>query len=309
MTYKDILYVVSTYEAKSISAAAKNLYISQSALSQSIRKLEDELGMPLFSRVGAGLEPTRGCEFFVTRGREVLRAWSRFDMDLQHFVQGRQYTLTVGLPAAYVSNVLSYVLPRYEGLHPDVKVNVVEEPSDILEKMVMQNTLDFCLVREPCRSTTAVTEPLLTSEMLLALPKNHPYCLSHPSSLDHLEYADLWDLKDTPFALLKHSRIEAVWRPLFATNGFEPTVLRRSREWGNLRYFVRDGNGAAIIDEIMARTEPDEDHICYYRISRGNVCRRIMLVYRPDKVFEPQERDFIDMLRDYPTLHTLSEKG
>jgi len=83
MTYKDILYVVSTYEARSISAAAKSLYISQSALSQSIRKLEDELGMLLFIRAGSRLEPTKGCDFFVARGREVLRIWSRFDIDLR----------------------------------------------------------------------------------------------------------------------------------------------------------------------------------------------------------------------------------
>ena len=67
MTYKDILYVVSTYESQSISAAAKSLYISQSALSQAIRKLEDELGMPLFIRTGTHLEPTKGCDFFVAR--------------------------------------------------------------------------------------------------------------------------------------------------------------------------------------------------------------------------------------------------
>lgn len=303
MTYKDILYVVSTYEAQSISEAAKSLYISQSALSQAIRKLENELGIPLFIRAGTRLEPTRGCEFFVARGRDVLRAWTRFDMDLKQFVQGRQSALTIGLPAAYFANLLPFVLPRYEKIHPEVKVNVLEEPSDTLEKMVMQNTLDFCLVRDPIHTASIATEPLLTTEMLLALPKDHPYCEAHPyRGLDRLEYVDLYDLKDTPFALLKHPRIDHMWRPLFAANGFEPLVQRRSRNWNNLRYFVRQGNGAAIIDEIPIRTEPDEDYICYYRISRGNVRRRIMLAFHPDKVFTPQEQEFIDMLREYPTL-------
>lgn len=304
MTYKDILYVVTTYEARSISAAAKSLYISQSALSQSIRKLEDELGMSLFIRAGSRLEATKGCDFFVARGREVLRAWTRFDIELKHYVQGRQSALTIGLPAAYFTSLLPFVLPRYEALHPGVKVNVLEEPSDTLEKMVMQNALDFCLVRDPIHTPSIATEPLLTTEMLLALPKDHPYCREHPyHGLDQLEYADLYDLKDTPFAILKHPRIENVWRPLFAANGFEPLVQRRSRDWNNLRFFVRQGSGAAIIDEIPIRTEPDEEHICYYRISRGNACRRIMLAFHPDKVFAPHEQQFIDMLREYPTLN------
>lgn len=305
MTYKDILYVVSTYEARSISEAAKSLYISQSALSQSIRKLEDELGMPLFIRTSSRLEPTKGCEFFVARSRDVLRAWNRFDMDLRQFIQGRQSAMTIGLPAAYFSSLLPFVLSRYEALHPEVKVNVLEEPSDTLEKMVMQNTLDFCLVRDPIQTASIATEPLLTTEMLLALPKDHPYCRKHPyHGLDSLEYADLYELRNTPFALLKHPRIENVWRPLFAANGFEPLVQRRSRDWNNLRFFVRQGSGAAIIDEIPIRTEPDEEHICYYRISRGNARRRIMLAFHPDKVFTLQEQQFIDMLREYPTLNS-----
>lgn len=304
MTYKDVLYVVSTYEAQSISAAAKSLYISQSALSQAIRKLENELGIPLFIRTGSRLEPTKGCDFFVARGREVLRTWARFDSDLRHYVQGRQSALTIGLPAGFFTNLLPFVLPRYEQEHPEVKVNVLEELSDTLEKMVAQNTLDFCVVREPIHTASVAAVPLLTTELLLALPRDHPFCEAHPYlGLDRLEPAELSELKDVPFSLLKHPRIDHMWRPLFAANGFEPLIHRRSRDWNNIRFCVSQGESAAIMDETAVRADPQEDRICYYRIARGNVLRRMMLVFHPDKVFTQQEQQFIDMLRDYPTLN------
>lgn len=304
MTYKDVLYVVTTYEAQSISAAAKSLYISQSALSQAIRKLENELGVELFVRSGTRLEPTRTCDFFVSRGRGLLRVWNRFDSDLHHYIQGRQTALNIGLPANFYTNILPFVLPRYEQAHPEVKVHVLEELSDILEKMVMQNTLDFCLVREPVQTPGTASVPLLVTELLLALPKGHPFCLEHPyRGLDEMETVDLAELKDTPFTLMKHQRIEYLWRPLFAANGFEPVIYRRSREWGNIKYCVKMGHSAAIIDETAARSDPDEDQICYYRISRGNVRRRMMLVFHPDKSFSEQEQWFIDMVREYPTIN------
>lgn len=304
MTYKDILYVVTTYEAQSISAAAKSLYISQSALSQAIRKLENELGAELFIRSGTRLEPTKTCDFFVTRGRGVLRVWTRFDSDLRHYIQGRQTALSIGLPANFYTNLLPFVLPRYEQAHPEVKVHVLEELSGTLEKMVMQNALDFCLVREPVQTPALASIPVFVTELLLALPKDHPFCAEHPyRGLDKMETVDLAEVKDTPFTLMKHDRIEYLWRPLFAANGFEPAIYRRSRNWDNILFCVKTGASAAIIDEIAARSEPDQDKICYYRISRGNVYRRLMLVFHPDKTFTEQEQWFIDTIREYPTLN------
>ena len=305
MTYKDILYVVSTYESQSISAAAKSLYISQSALSQSIRKLENELGMPLFIRAGTHLEPTKGCDFFVARGREILRMWARFDADLQQYAQSRQSALTIGLPAGFFTNLLPFVEPRYEKSHPEVKVNVLEELSDTLEKMVAQNTLDFCVVREPIHTASVTAVPILTTELLLAVPKNHSFALSHPyQGFDQLETVDLSELKDVPFALLKHPRIDHMWRPLFSANGFEPLIHRRSRDWNNIRYCVTQGESVAIMDETAVRADPQEEQVSYYRISQGNVLRRTMLVSHPDKVFTQPEQDFIDLLKEYPTLNS-----
>ena len=303
MTYKDILYVVTTYESQSISAAAKSLYISQSALSQSIRKLESELGAELFIRNGVRLEPTRTCDFFVSRAKGVLRTWNRFDADLRHYIQDRQTSLNIGLPANFYTNLLPFVLPRFEEAHPEVKVSVLEELSDTLEKMVMQNTLDFCLVREPIQTPGLASIPLFETELLLALPKTHPFCRKHPyKGLNHLETVDLSLFQNTPFTLMKHRRIEYLWRPLFASNGFEPIIHRRSREWSNIMFCVRQGESAAIIDETAARGTPDDGSICYYRISRGNVHRRMMLVFHPDKTFMEQEQWFIDIVRQYPTL-------
>ena len=67
-------------------------------------------------------------------------------------------------------------------------------------------------------------------------------------------------------------------------------------------FCVRQGESAAIIDETAARGNPDDGSICYYRISRGNVHRRMMLVFHPDKTFMEQEQWFIDIVRQYPTL-------
>ena len=106
MTYKDILYVITIYEEGSFSAAARKLYISQSALSQAIRKLETEFGMELFLRSGGSSEPTKACHIFVEQGRQVLQVWNQFESEMHIYAKRKQSDLSIGMPALLLKNLL-----------------------------------------------------------------------------------------------------------------------------------------------------------------------------------------------------------
>ena len=127
MTYKELLYVTTIFDEGSFSAAAKKLYISQSALSQTVRKTEQEFGLVLFSRNGIRAEPTKAGQYFIEQGRNVLQAWDEFDRKLHFYAESSQFEMTVGLPAGLVKNLLPFVIPRFEETHPNVKLNIIEE--------------------------------------------------------------------------------------------------------------------------------------------------------------------------------------
>ena len=73
MDIKNIRYLFAIEELKSISAAAKRLYISQPTLSQFLKKYEDDLGYPIFIRTKQGLKLTREGTVFLDTAREILR--------------------------------------------------------------------------------------------------------------------------------------------------------------------------------------------------------------------------------------------
>lgn len=303
MTCKDVLYVVTIYEEGSFSAAARKLYISQSALSQAIRKLEQELGVDLFLRSGISSSPTKACRLFVEQGRQVLQVWNQFESDMHRYARRRQTDLTVGLPALLLKNLLPFFGPRFESISPDTALEVLEERSNTLEKLAMQEAIDLCVVRGPLQNTALASTRVMSPELLLAVPKNHPFCTHHPyHGLDQLEEVDLSELREEPFSLLKHQRIEYVWKPLFQRAGFEPKIYRFSSMWSNIVDYIQSGKSVGFIDEVVVLHEPREDKLSYYRLKTGPITRDILVAYHPGKHLSATEQMFIDILKSYPLL-------
>ena len=303
MTYKDVFYVVTIYDEGSFSAAARKLYISQSALSQAIRKLEQELGIDLFLRSGTSSSATRACRLFVEQGRNVLQVWNQFESEMHLYASRRQSDLTVGLPALLLKNLLPYFDPRFEKASPDTVLEVLEERSNALEKLAAQEAIDLCVVRGPLQNTALSSIRVLSPELLLAVPKDHPFCRSHPyRGLDQLEDVDLSELREESFSLLKHQRIEYIWKPLFHAAGFEPKIYRYSSMWSNIVDYIQSGKSVGFIDEVVVLHEPREDKIAYYRLKTGPITRDILVAYHPGKHLSATEQLFIDILKSYPLL-------
>ena len=311
MTYKELLYVVTICDEGSFSAAAKKLYISQSALSQAVQKLENEYKLMLFIRGGGRTEPTKAGAYFAERGREVLRAWTQFEQEMHVYAQGRQSELSVGMPPMLMKNLLPYVLPRFEREHPDVKLYITEEPSAALEELAMQDAIDLCLIQEPlCRSDLARV-PVLSTELLLAVPRGHPFCARHPyRGLDRLETVDLGELRQEPFSLCSHWRVKPVWREIFRSVGFQPAIYRSSRVWNNIKDYVKSGVSVALIDEIVVKYEPDDNKIAYYRFFHGADHRTLLFAaHHPGKKLSRQELWFLDALKRYPSISHTQDSG
>lgn len=303
MTCKDVLYVVTIYDEGSFSAAARKLYISQSALSQAIRKLEQELGLDLFLRSGTSSSPTKACRLFVEQGRQVLQVWNQFESEMHLYARRRQSDLTVGLPALLLKNLMPYFAPKFEAAAPETALDILEERSNTLEKLAFQEAIDLCVVRGPLQNPALASIRVLSPELLLAVPKNHPFCQRHPyQGLDQLEEVDLAELREESFSLLKHQRVEYVWKPLFQSAGFEPKIYRYSSMWSNIVDYIQSGKSVGFIDEVVVLHEPREDKIAYYRLKSGPITRELLVAYHPGKHLSATEQLFIDILKSYTLL-------
>jgi DNA-binding transcriptional LysR family regulator len=119
-------YFAVVAEELHMGHAAARLYISQPALSQQIRALEEQVGLPLFVRHPRGMELTEAGEVLLQEAREVLGRSDRLAATVEDLRRGRDATLRIGLPPGLPATLLPDLLATLREREPDAHAEVRE---------------------------------------------------------------------------------------------------------------------------------------------------------------------------------------
>lgn len=209
MNQKDLTHIKTIVEEGGVSQAAKKLYMSQPSLSQSVRRIEDDLGAPLFKRTPRGLVPTAQGDAYYLMACQILKIYDNFQAELH-----AQNTLQAGrvlLGTTFHRGL--FLLPRFladfHQKYPKITVSITEETTGQLEELILQGTLDFALMRSPGESGKIPAlsyRGMVQDSFLLLLPPNHP-AAARAKEIQGLPFPVLdprW-LRDENFLLPDHS--------------------------------------------------------------------------------------------------------
>jgi DNA-binding transcriptional LysR family regulator len=181
-------YFTAVAEEGHVGHAAARLFISQPALSQQIRALEDQVGVPLFTRHPRGVELTEAGEVLLAEAREVLARADRLDEAVDQLGRGETAGLRVGIPPGLDPGVLPGIVASLRDAHPEARIEVREMTTPEQLEALGGGSLDFGLVREPIEDTRLSRRTLLVEQLGVCLPATHP--LTTRESLTLRELAD-----------------------------------------------------------------------------------------------------------------------
>lgn len=239
-------------ETEHVGRAARRLHVSQPAVSQQLRELEDELGQPLFERHPRGMRLTpAGVTFraYASRAAEEARAGARALEALARKDAGE-------LRVAYLpSTTAELVIPALAAVmkaHPSVRVVAHEGTSQRVERLVAEGKADVGLGLLPVRRTDLVTEPLEEGRLALVLPTRHPLARERSEPLSLREVAG------EPFALLSRAlRARAFADAALARAAIEPRVVLEADAVATVLAVVRAGLAVTLLPEPRLGGQPD----------------------------------------------------
>jgi DNA-binding transcriptional LysR family regulator len=142
-----VFYTVAHH--KNISSAAAALFISQPAVSKSIKKLEDEVGLRLFSRSSKGVELTSEGRVFYTYIKKALHTISDGEQVLEQLKNKEQGTITIGVSTTLCRYFLLPYLKPFISNYPEIKIKIVNKSTFDTLKHIDQGVLDFGIVSYP----------------------------------------------------------------------------------------------------------------------------------------------------------------
>lgn len=233
-------YFVRIVEEKSFTKAAEKLFISQPALSKSIRALEAELGVTLFKRDPRELSLTSEGENVYCYAVDILNYWQSRTAELFSLLEQVKGSLRFGLPPSVGSVFFSKILFEYGCKYPQVDLQIVEGTSKKIEALVMNDQVDLGLVIEPYENPHMRLKTVYRSDVVLAVARNH--------RLAERTEVEIAELRDEPMLMVSkdymfHDQVLAHCRQA----GFTPNITFTTSQWDLLLEMTAENQGVTLI--------------------------------------------------------------
>ncbi|MBG09330.1 MAG: LysR family transcriptional regulator [Halobacteriovoraceae bacterium] len=148
---QDLTFFLEMAKTLNISRSSERSGVTQSALSQSLKRLEKNIGVPLFIRTKTGLKLTKAGSKFLKKSHLILDTWENLRNDVIRDSKVLRGRYTLGMHEAVALYSLSSFLPQLMTLYPELEFSFIHEPSRILTEKVISFNLDFALVVNPIK--------------------------------------------------------------------------------------------------------------------------------------------------------------
>lgn len=165
MNLKQAQYIKTIAECGSLTAAAKKLFVSQPSLSQMLRQIEQEIGLPIFDRSVTPLRLSYAGEKYLQAAERMLAANKELEEQLREIKHEHSGRLRLGISATRAMQVLPLVLPIFTEEFPNVTLELTESGSGNLEKLLLEGKIDLAMAALESTST-AMTYELIEKETI-----------------------------------------------------------------------------------------------------------------------------------------------
>lgn len=250
MELRQLRYFVALAEAENFHRAARKLNMSQPPLTVAIRKLEDELGTPLFERGARGATLTAAGAAALQFAQGVLFQADRFREAVRDGAGGERGRLRVGFIGSATFELLPRIIPAFRSRYPNVELVLVESTSVDIARRLGLGELDVGLVRLPLLEAASIHTRVIDRDEMHAAIASH-------SRFAQGRSIELASLAGEPFVLQSRvSILHAISLMACHDAGFVPQVAQEAEQLSAVLSLVRSGLGVALVPARAASSVP-----------------------------------------------------
>ncbi|KRD63094.1 LysR family transcriptional regulator [Flavobacterium sp. Root935] len=250
MEIYQLQYFIKTAEVLHFTKAAELCFVTQSGLSQQIKKLEEELGMPLFKRIGKKVQLTEAGAVFLIHAKKVVENVENGKQaieDLNEMIGGE---LRIGVTYIFGLLILP-VVNAFAKKYQNLKIIVEYGTTEVLEQKLLDNELDLVFVISSHEIEMPIQKvPLFTSNMVMVVSKNH--------ALAHLDKIAFKKIEEIPLILPgKGSNSREYVEELFKKFNMKPKISIELQSIHALLQMVENSDWATIVAEMALKDWDD----------------------------------------------------
>lgn len=239
-------YFIALADSLHYRLAAESLFISQSALSQQIQRLEIFLGEKLFDRHNRKVVLTQSGEFFRDEALIVINQLNNSMERWQYRVKGGEGILKIGFVASAMQTFLPNVIKKFSDECPNIKFYLEEQSNKTQLEELEKRQLDICFIRSKNYMKNTETLSVFKENLTLVLPENHP--------ISERNFINIAQLKEESFILFPNNQSQLYYQQILNLcneHEFTPQIKHRSIHGPTIFKLVESGLGVSIIPNSL----------------------------------------------------------
>ena len=293
MNRNQLKYFVAAAESRSFTRAAEQFYISQTAVTQQIRLLEESLGCALFDRSTRPVSLTSAGRAFLEDARAILKQMSRAAERVHDASAGLSGALRVGYLRGYERSDLSAEMREFHRRNPNVLITFYRASSDALAAGLLRQAYDIIFTWDSTNLKTqegVVCRTVEKARLVVALYAGHP--LARRRQLFREELRGEHILYMSPDAG-DDSYGDAFFMQQYSRAGFKPNILFRSADTESVLMMVSAEEGISILPDYCTEKLYHADNLVFVPLSGEGEEEEIIAAYRADNP-NPALRRFLE---------------
>lgn len=252
MDFRQLRYALSVYKERSFTKAARRLNISQSAVSEQVKLLEEEIGFELFSRTSGGVESTERGRTFLYESERVMGDLLSLSDTARRLRGSLSDTLTIGMGSGMAQIFIPRIFADLKSALPGVRLDILTAPTKNIFNELHEERIDagIAIESDPDRLPAGlIFDRLVDVEMALITHPKHPLARSK-------QPVDIGRLLAEPFIMSELTvGYGQVVFSLFTDLGIRPNILAVVDNIETIKIIVQSGGGIAIVPRASAENE------------------------------------------------------
>lgn len=286
MTLRHMKIFVTVCREDSISKAARKLYISQPAVSNAVKELEEYYGTPLFDRISKKLFLTQAGQTLYDYAIHISSLFDELESELK--ASSNHGRLKVGASITIGTHIMPELVKAFKDKNPDVTVFVAIDSSDNIEKLVLSNELDFALIEGLVHSSQLESIDFIKDELIVISSTNHRLC--------DKKNLTLRDISGEDFIMReRNSGTREVAESILSTQGIVLNPAWESTSTEAIIHAVSKNLGISILPMALVQEYIDNGLVSRLNLKNISFIRDYHIIHHRNKYLTAPAKSFIEL--------------
>ncbi|MBC3361887.1 LysR family transcriptional regulator [Pseudomonas sp. SWRI154] len=300
MTLKQIRAFLAVAQSLSFAVACERLHLSQSALSLTIKALEEGLGGRLFSRNTRNVALTPEGESLLPLARRLVADWDNAEDEMRQRFTLQRGRVTLAAMPSFAGNLLPPILKTFRARFPNVNVTVNDVINEQVLEMVRDRHVELGVAFEPLQSSSLVFTPLYLDRFVAVVPLDSP--------LAQLAEIDWKALLEHPFITLQRpSTVRVMLEEHLQARGMKLPVEFESHQLATVGRMVASGLGVSAVPALCVGQMHELGARCI-TLSDPAIERAIGVLTKPGYELSAAAQALFDTFKDQDLAARLSTR-